>query len=95
MNDFFESIYVPIEKAFRYVWRPDLLPKPGIWLLTRFLFVPSFVYNLCYYGINKKRQWWNKIDDDVILGAVPCWFQFDQLEKLGVGAFVNMIDEFG
>jgi atypical dual specificity phosphatase len=80
----------------RVVWQPARLPYPALWLLTRALFVPSVVYNMAFYMLmGRRRQWWNRITDDVLLGAMPWWFQFDALERLNVGGFVNLIEEFG
>lgn len=80
----------------RIVWQPARLPYPALWLLTRALFLPSIAYNMAYYTLmGRRRQWWNRITDDVLLGAMPWWFQFDALERLNVGGFVNLIEEFG
>jgi atypical dual specificity phosphatase len=93
------GIWALVSSVKRTVWQPAKLPYPALWLLTRALFVPSVFYNCSYYWLmgllGKKRTWWNKITDDVILGAMPMWWQFDTLQSLRVGAFVNLIEEFG
>jgi hypothetical protein len=35
------------------------------------------------------------VTEHVFLGGVPAWFLFGKLEKLGIKAFVNLMDEFG
>lgn len=94
------SLLAPVWSVWRaikrVVWQPARLPYPALWLLTRALFVPSIVYNLAFYTVmGRRRQWWNRITDDVLLGAMPWWFQFDAIERMNVGGFVNLIEEFG
>lgn len=82
------------------LWQPALLPRPALFVLTRALFFPSVLYNVAFYGLmaligRRRISWWNAITDDVILGAMPMWWQFDELQRLNVGGFVNLIEEFG
>ena len=43
----------------------------------------------------KQISWFNVVDEHVVLGALPIWWQFDELKRLGVGAVVNLVEEFG
>lgn len=90
-----DSLAYRFDRLYRLVWRPELLPSPFLWLLTRSLFAPSLIYNLLYYALQRRRKWYDRIDETVILGALPMWWHFDQLSALGVRRVVNMIDEFG
>jgi atypical dual specificity phosphatase len=94
-----DHVWSLVGSVKRTVWQPAKLPYPALWLLTRTLFVPSVFYNVAFYWLmgllGRKRTWWNKITDDVILGAMPMWWMFDTLQSLRVGAFVNLIEEFG
>src|SRR4051812_9089505 len=40
-------------------------------------------------------RWWGAVDKHVIIGAVPSRGDLIRLRELGVGAVVNMCEEFG
>src|SRR5262247_2781506 len=40
-------------------------------------------------------NWWDEADDHVLFGAVPSRRDLVRLRELGVGAIVNMCEEFG
>jgi len=91
------SLWNVVHRVKATVWRPQLLPYPALWVFTRVMFVPTIIYNLVYYALMRgKRQWWNRITEDMVLGAMPWWFQFDELVKSeNIGGLVNLIQEFG
>src|SRR5262245_23160471 len=39
-------------------------------------------------------RWWDEVDEHVIIGAVPSRADLARLRELGVGAVVNMCEEF-
>lgn len=44
----------------------------------------------------KKRRWWDRVDEAIVLGALPLWWQLDKLQKQeNVVGVVNCTDEFG
>jgi len=44
----------------------------------------------------KKNGWWHKVDDKVLVGAIPlqCFGHVNKLHACGVRAVVNMMDEY-
>lgn len=42
----------------------------------------------------KVRNWWDEVDDDIVLGAFPFASDVDELAKIGVKAVVNTCEEY-
>lgn len=48
-------------------------------LLARALFLPSLAYNVLMEKVST-RQWYNYVDDDVILGALPLRHKIQEVD---------------
>ena len=65
------------------------------WLKARFVFYPTLAWNALLGRVLKVRNWWDPIDQHVILGAFPFSSDIAPLAKLGVRGIVNTCEEFG
>lgn len=65
------------------------------WLKARVVFYPTLAWNALLGRVLKVRNWWDPIDDHVILGAFPFSSDVQPLAELGVGGIVNTCEEFG
>ncbi len=63
-------------------------------LIARTLFVPTLVWNLLLVRLIPARRWWDHVDPQVILGALPFTAHVSRLHKSGVRAVVNTCDEY-
>ena len=59
------------------------------------VFYPTLWWNMLLGRVLKIRNWWDEIDNDVILGAYPFPSDIEKLSELGVGAVVNTCHEYG
>jgi len=64
------------------------------WFMARAVFLPTLAWNYLLGRIIGVRQWWNDVDDHVIIGAYPFSWDIPALEKEGVGAVVNTCEEY-
>lgn len=64
------------------------------WLIAHLLFIPSYLWNLLLGRVLKIRNWWDEVDEAVILGARPSRRDVERLKKLGVTAVVNTCEEY-
>ena len=62
--------------------------------IARSLFIPSFMGDLAMVALTR-REWWSRIDDSVIMGALPLPMQVGRLSRHGVRHVINMCDEYG
>lgn len=63
--------------------------------LARLLFHPTLWWNLILNRIlAKQRRWWDWVDDDVLLGALPFPHHVLELKALGIGAVINTCVEY-
>uniref|UniRef100_A0AAV1T709 Uncharacterized protein n=1 Tax=Peronospora matthiolae TaxID=2874970 RepID=A0AAV1T709_9STRA len=69
-----------------------LLPKPAAQVAARVFFYPT--WPLTY--LSRRRNYWTLVDSHVLLGAAPMAFlpHVDALVARGVGAVVNLCDEY-
>jgi atypical dual specificity phosphatase len=67
-----------------------------IWrrIAARVLFVPTLAWNTLLGRILRVRDWWDEIDEAVIMGALPWSRDVPTLHDLGVGAVVNTCEEY-
>lgn len=65
------------------------------WIKARLLFYPTLCWNMLLGRWLKKRNWWDRIDPHVILGALPLAKDVPLLAAEGVGAVVNTCEEYG
>jgi len=66
------------------------LPRP----LSRLLFFPTLVWNMLLGRWLRVRHWWDRIDEHVILGALPFARDVPSLAAEGVRAAVNTCEEY-
>lgn len=64
------------------------------WFRARALYVPSLIWNIFLGRWLKTRDWWNRVDSHVLLGALPFSRDVDRLASEGVGAVVNTCEEY-
>ena len=61
----------------------------GKWFTARAIYYPTLLWNLSLGRWLKVRNWWDPIDDYIILGAVPLPCDVPKLTDLGVRGIVN------
>ena len=64
------------------------------WLYARLVFYPTLWWNLFNARVLKRRNWWDVVDDSVIIGALPFASQVSAMKDLGVTAVVNTCEEY-
>ena len=62
--------------------------------LARLLFVPTLLWNLLLGRVLRVRNWWDRVDEHVILGALPFAADVPKLAAEGVRAVVNTCEEY-
>jgi atypical dual specificity phosphatase len=64
------------------------------WLYSRTVFYPTLLWNMLLGRWLKTRNWWDIIDDHVVLGAFPFARDVAKLADLGVKGVVNTCEEY-
>lgn len=64
------------------------------WLKARVLFYPTLLWNVILGRWFKKRNWWDRIDQHVVLGAFPFASDVPKLANEGVKAVINTCEEY-
>lgn len=64
------------------------------WLAARISFVPTLAWNLLLGRLLRVRNWWDAIDEHVLVGAFPFGVDADRLAEEGVGGVVNTCEEY-
>ncbi|KAL6074087.1 Dual specificity protein phosphatase DSP8 [Balamuthia mandrillaris] len=91
------------QKKQQQIIKRDYRLEPVAWMpfwmavvLGRFLFFPTLFYNIVLYWLMpwKFCSWWNRIDDTVLLGALPLYWYVPALFREGVRGVVNTCDEY-
>lgn len=73
------------------VWDPKrLLVGAG----ARALFYPTLLYNVVRNKIQSEFRWWDRVDEYVLLGAVPFPTDVPRLKALGVGGVVTLNEPY-
>ncbi len=70
-------------------WMPVGLRR----LVVRALFYPTLWWNRMLHRVLPSRRWWDRIDEHVLLGAMPREHLLPSIYADGVRAVVNMCDE--
>ncbi len=65
------------------------------WLYARLVYWPTLAWNVLLGRTLKVRDWWSRVDDHVILGAVPFRSDVDLLHGEGVAGVINTCHEYG
>ncbi|MCA9194320.1 MAG: dual specificity protein phosphatase family protein [Planctomycetales bacterium] len=58
------------------------------------LYLPTLAYNFFLGRVLRARHWWDKVDEQVFLGARPFRSDVSQLKALGITGVVNMCEEY-
>lgn len=64
------------------------------WLIARVLFYPTLLWNRLLLRLVPSRRWWDRIDENVLLGALPTGNDARELHAEGVRAVVNTCEEY-
>ncbi|CAA0842732.1 Putative dual specificity protein phosphatase DSP8 [Striga hermonthica] len=73
------------------VWDPK---KVLVGAGARALFYPTLLYNVVRNKIQSEFRWWDKVDEYVLLGAVPFPTDVPRLKALGVGGVVTLNEPY-
>ncbi len=63
-------------------------------LVARLLFWPTLAWNYLLAKWLHRRNWWDEIDKDVLIGALPLKSDVPALKRAGIGAVVNTCREY-
>jgi atypical dual specificity phosphatase len=63
-------------------------------LIALALFVPTLIWNVLLGRVLRVRHWWDRIDDHVVIGALPFARDVPKLKQEGIGAVVNTCSEY-
>ncbi|HHH44106.1 MAG TPA: phosphatase, partial [Gammaproteobacteria bacterium] len=63
-------------------------------LRARVVYVPSLMWNIMLARCLRHRDWWNRVDQHVLLGALPFPRDVEKLSSEGVSAVVNTCQEY-
>ncbi|KAL6323071.1 hypothetical protein AAG906_024641 [Vitis piasezkii] len=61
---------------------------------ARALFYPTLLYNVVRNKIQPEFHWWDRVDEFILLGAVPFAADVPHLKKLGVGGVVTLNESY-
>ncbi len=64
------------------------------WLAARIAFLPTLAWNMLLGRVLRLRNWWDAIDESVIVGAFPFTVDAARLADEGVGGVVNTCEEY-
>lgn len=64
------------------------------WLKARAIFYPTLAWNMLLARVLKVRNWWDKIDTYIVLGAFPFARDVPAMAEAGVEAVVNTCEEY-
>ncbi len=63
-------------------------------LTANLVFYPTLLWNLLLGRVLRLRHWWDVVDEDVVIGALPFPRDVPKLAELGIGAVVNTCYEY-
>ena len=94
------AVPLPAEESLRVdVWPPSLLPDPGQRLRPvgfqglRYVQFPFLFLRRSFWALVLALNWWDIIDEEVLLGGALMFDDLERLRRLGVGAVVNLCAE--
>ena len=64
------------------------------WVYARLLFYPTLFLNILLCKVFGLRNWCDRVDEYVILGALPFKDDVPSLKKMGVRAVLNVCEEY-
>ncbi|MDP6444747.1 MAG: phosphatidylglycerophosphatase and protein-tyrosine phosphatase 1 family protein [Pirellulaceae bacterium] len=65
------------------------------WIYARAVFFPTLCWNALLGRWLGARRWWDRVDDHVLIGALPFASDVPRLREEGVRAVVNTCEEYG
>ena len=65
------------------------------WLMARACFYPTLTYGIVMNKMFSRYHWWDRIDDHVLLGALPLRSMVPELVGEGVKGVINCCEEYG
>jgi atypical dual specificity phosphatase len=74
--------------------RVENLPYVFKWAIGRMSFFPTLFYNVILDYFIPELHWYSRIDNNIILGALPFWTIVPALHKDGVRGVINTCEEF-
>ena len=63
------------------------------WIYARILFYPTLVFSMFLSRVIGIRNWWDQVDEYVILGALPTQSDIPKLKNMGIKAVLNVCEE--
>ena len=63
-------------------------------IAARLLFLPTLAWNLLLNRVHRNWPWYSRVEDHVLIGALPFHATVAQLKDEGVAAVVNMCEEY-
>jgi atypical dual specificity phosphatase len=64
------------------------------WVYARFFFYPTLILDIILCKVFGLRNWYDRIDEYVVLGALPCKHDVPGLKGMGVKAVLNVCEEY-
>jgi atypical dual specificity phosphatase len=64
------------------------------WVYARTIFYPTLFWNMLLGRWLKVRNWWDVVDENIVLGAFPFASDVEKLASIGVKAVVNTCEEY-
>lgn len=61
---------------------------------ARILFYPTLFYNVCRNKVQPEFRWWDRVDEFILLGAVPFPNDVPRLQKLGVRGVITLNEPY-
>nr|GMD01826.1 putative dual specificity protein phosphatase DSP8 [Ipomoea batatas] len=61
---------------------------------ARILFYPTLLYNVFRNKIQAEFRWWDRVDQFILLGAVPFPKDVPRLKQLGVGGVITLNESY-
>eukprot|EP01099_Mayorella_cantabrigiensis_P002653 TRINITY_DN2158_c0_g1_i1.p1 TRINITY_DN2158_c0_g1~~TRINITY_DN2158_c0_g1_i1.p1 ORF type:complete len:111 (+),score=20.76 TRINITY_DN2158_c0_g1_i1:81-413(+) len=67
-------------------WLPLAIARP----VGRMIHLPGLIMTVVLFKLGLRGDWWNEIDETVVLGAIPFPSHVEQLASMGVKATINL-----
>ena len=64
------------------------------WLRVQLVFWPTLLWNVLLGRVLRVRRWWDRIDEHIVLGALPFPSDVPKLAQLGVTGVINTCREY-
>ena len=64
------------------------------WFTARLVFWPTLAWNVLLGRILRIRPWWSRVNERIIIGALPFVSDVADMRNEGVAAVVNMCEEY-